>query len=184
MSYQMTYAEVLKAVFVPPDFLVYLAVIGVPLLLIIMLLWQWKQGTVNRRHLWPLGLALVIAVAAPLGVSVPTIGAGWQLSGGGQLGIKAPPVTATLDLAETKAALLEYSGPWRPVRRTNGFGAPGMTTGWCRLANGEKAVVFRHQKSDRMVVLESEGRYYVLAHPGVDELYEHLVSWGVRPGDF
>ncbi|ACA58924.1 hypothetical protein [Candidatus Desulforudis audaxviator] len=184
MSYQVTYAEVLKATFVPPEFLLYLAVIGVPLFLIIVLLWLWRQGGVNRRHLWPLALALVIAVAAPLGASVPTTGAGWQLSGDGQLNIKAPPVTATLDLAETKAALTEYSGPWRPVRRTNGFGVPGMTTGWCRLANGEKAVVFRHQRTARMLVLESEGRYYVLAHPGVEELYKHLVSRGVRPGDF
>lgn len=77
---------------------------------------------------------------------------------------------------------MESSSPWRLVVRTNGYGTPGLCTGWCKLANGEKAVVFRHLRPNRMVVLESEGRYYVLAHPGVEELYRLLLARGVKQG--
>ncbi|HHW43793.1 MAG TPA: hypothetical protein GXX25_08295, partial [Desulfotomaculum sp.] len=66
--------------------------------------------------------------------------------------------------------------------RTYGYGTPGLTTGWCKLANGEKAVVFRHLHPGRMVVLELEGRYYVLTHPGVEELYSALLARGVKQG--
>lgn len=39
-------------------------------------------------------------------------------------------------------------------------------------------MVFRHLNSPQMVVLEYNDSYYVLSHPGVEELYEQLVNMG------
>lgn len=64
------------------------------------------------------------------------------------------------------------------MMRTNGYGTPGLTTGWCKLANGKKAVVFRHLRPEKMVVIEAGSRYYIIRHPGVEKLYDALIARG------
>lgn len=49
----------------------------------------------------------------------------------------------------------------RLVRRTNGIGLPGYRSGWFRLANGEKALVFVTDQS-RVVYIPTRQGYPVL----------------------
>ncbi|MBO8181627.1 MAG: hypothetical protein H0Z28_02400 [Archaeoglobus sp.] len=46
--------------------------------------------------------------------------------------------------------------------------------GYFKLKNGIKAVVFRYKHSDEFVVINSSGKYYVIIHPGVEELYREI----------
>lgn len=98
---------------------------------------------------------------------------GWELEGH-RLSIVAPPVSTTIDVRGAKLSLADLDSPWRPTLRTNGYGTSDLSTGWFKLANGEKTVVFRHLSPEKLLVIESQDSYYVLAHPGVDELYERL----------
>jgi len=72
--------------------------------------------------------------------------------------------------------LVDTSGPWQPVWRTYGYGTPGLSAGWFRLRNGEKAVVFYHLTPAKMLLLFSKGHIYVVAHPGVERLYQELAA--------
>lgn len=181
MSYQLSYLDVLKAVFLSLDLLDILLMAGVFLGIPFLTIWGLKAAGEWRRRWWLLPVTIAFPLFILLLTSLPQAGSGWRLTDG-RLELKAWPVSAMLDLKGTRAALVERSSPWRPVVRTNGYGTAGLTTGWCKLANGRKAVVFRHLRPSRMVVLESEGRYYVLAHPGAEELYRLLLARGVKQG--
>jgi len=50
---------------------------------------------------------------------------------------------------------------YRPVLRTNGAGLPGYGSGWFRLANGDRALIFVTDKR-RVVSLPTRGGYSVL----------------------
>jgi hypothetical protein len=52
----------------------------------------------------------------------------------------------------------------RPKWRTNGCGLPGYASGWFRLANGEKALVFM-TKSDAVVYIPTTKGYSLLLSP-------------------
>lgn len=166
MNYQVDFWGVLD-----PSMLVFL----LPLAFIPWLLKataQWKE----YRWLIPVGIPLLILffLVAPLS----QVGSGWRLSDG-KLRLQAGPVS-TLDVTGMRVALAKSSSPWRPVMRTNGYGTSRLATGWYRLANGKEAVVFRHLRSEKMVVLEAGGRYYILIHPGVEGLYEALIAQGAK----
>lgn len=180
ISYQLSCLDVLKALFLPLDPLGTLLLAGVFLGIPFLTIWGLKAAGEWPRRWWLLAVTISFLLILPL-ASWPQAGSGWRLTDEG-LELKAWPVSATLDLKGTRAALVDSSSPWRPVVRTNGYGTPGLCTGWCKLANGRKAVVFRHLRPSRMAVLESQGRYYVLAHPGVEELYRLLLARGVKQG--
>lgn len=183
MSYQLSYLDVLKADFLPFDPLGTLLLAAVFLGIPFLTIWGLKAAVEWRRRWWLLPVTIAFLLFILLLTSLSQAGSGWRLTGGG-LELKAWPVSTMLDLKGTRVALVESTSPWRPVRRTNGYGTAGLTTGWCKLANGRKAVVFCHLRSNRMVVLESKGRYYVLAHPGTEKLYHLLLERGVKQGAF
>lgn len=178
MSYQVDYPAVLKALFIPFDPVMIMIFIGYPLGLLVLFLFRKKTGD-QLGYLWVvLLLSALVPILLIMGMSWAEAGSGWRLEKG-KLILRAS-VSATLDPVETRVALVESSGPWRPVRKNNGYGTPGLSTGWFRLKNGEKAVVFRHLNSPQMVVMEYNDRYYVVSHPGVEELYQQLVDLGAH----
>ncbi|ACB53059.1 unknown [Crocosphaera subtropica ATCC 51142] len=48
----------------------------------------------------------------------------------------------TLVIEEAKVIQLDQSSSYRPRWRTNGIGLPGYRSGWFKLKNGEKALLF------------------------------------------
>lgn len=179
MSYQVGYLDVLRALFSPLDPLMIALVFLVPLVLLISMPWALKAAGKWPRYWWLLPALLAFPLIVSPAVAWPQAGAGWQLTDG-KLKIRAWPVATTLDVSAMRVALVESSSPWQPVMRTNGYGTPGLITGWCKLANGKKAVVFRHLRHDKMLVLEAGGRYYIVTHPGVEKLYETLIAQGAK----
>lgn len=175
MSYHVGYFDVLQALFSPPDPLMIALASLVPLVLLILTPWALKAAGKWPRYWWLLPVNIALLIVIFFGTCLPQKGSGWQLTDG-DFRLRAWPVSTTLDATALHVALVESSSPWRPMMRTNGYGTPGLTTGWCKLANGKKAVVFRHLRPVKMVVLESEGRFYILTHPEVEKLYETLIA--------
>ena len=64
-----------------------------------------------------------------------------QLSITGDLYGRTIPLTS-LVIDKAKVIKLEKSSPYQPRWRTNGIGLPGYQSGWFKLKNGEKALLF------------------------------------------
>lgn len=193
-AYQLDYLAVLKALFVPfslsSALLVVLpiaAAIILPLFFLRREFLQKRRGS-EKTQVFPYLLLIihasaVIPIVLLLALSLTQVGAGWRLDGD-VLQIKAPPVSASIEVKKAKVALLSLDGPWQPVLRTNGYGTPGLATGWFKLKNGKKAAYFRHLRPSEMVIIEWQGSYYLIAHPGVEDLYNLLITRGALPGSF
>ncbi|MGO0121744.1 hypothetical protein [Desulfothermobacter acidiphilus] len=189
MVYQLSFWQVLKAFFVPVDPFIYIVVLGgaivlPPLLLLGPILRQFKRPPSSRNfrpfifsELFALGtcaLAITILAGTYTGSGV------WLKDGVLEIktGLGAP---MAIELKGTRVELVEAGGPWRPVLRTNGLGLPGLSTGYFKFANGKVALYFRHGEPSHEVVLESGGKYYVVAYPGVEKLYQELIARGATP---
>jgi hypothetical protein len=85
-----------------------------------------------------------------------------------------------IELERAEIALVDSNGPWRAGWGAGGLGAPGLSVGRFKFQNGETATYFRHLDSPKRVVLAVDDRYYVLAHPGVEELYDALTARGAQ----
>lgn len=185
LAYQLDFLAAMKAIFVPVDplfhfiiFIIFAVVISGPLYLV----YQLKKRVSLQTWLLFIGMA-VIPVAGLLGVSLLHTGSGWQLENG-RLQIKtAVWAKETIELEKARVALVESTGPWQAEWRTGGLGLPGLAAGRFVFQNGETALYFRHLGSPRRVVLAVDNRYYVLVHPGVEELYEELIARGAQPAE-
>ncbi len=91
-----------------------------------------------------------------------------------KLHIRAWPVDEIVDLNNSEAFLTK-SNEWRPKVRVFGIGVGEIRMGYYKLENGIKAVVFR-KDGEEFVVINSSGNYYVISHPGVEKLYEEIVK--------
>lgn len=179
MAYQLGFLDVIKAFFFPADPVFYLVIFIIILSVYLSWLYPAKKEPWLRRYRWVIVAVFIIPLTAVFLITgASQVGVGWQLEND-HLKIKTAAAPVRLDLEKTGILLATSPGPWQPAKRINGYGTPGLTTGWCKLQNGKEAVVFRHLQSASVVVLISEGRYYVLAHPGVEELYRYLRERGV-----
>jgi hypothetical protein len=70
------------------------------------------------------------------------------------------------DIAADKGRILDLKvdREHRPILRTNGCGLPGYASGWFRLANGEKALLFV-TTGDAVVYLPTTKGYSLLLSP-------------------
>ena len=128
-------------------------------------------------------MALVIVVPI-IGIMIATflnVGNSWNLKED-TLEIKAWPISESINLSSISVTLVEDSSSWKPVLRENGYGSPGLSSGWFKLENGNEAIVFKHSESSKILIVFSNERYYLIIHPGVEELYQELIIRGVKQG--
>ena len=72
--------------------------------------------------------------------------------------------------AESKQVDLRRDTSYRPTLRTNGIGLPGYRSGWFRLRNGEKALLFLTDAS-RVVYIPTRNGYSLLLSVENPELF-------------
>ena len=72
--------------------------------------------------------------------------------------------------AESKQVDLRKDTSYRPTLRTNGIGLPGYRSGWFRLRNGEKALLFLTDAS-RVVYIPTRNGYSLLLSVANPELF-------------
>ena len=71
---------------------------------------------------------------------------------------------ASVDRGAARAVDFTASPELRPRWRTSGVGLPGYLAGWCRLVDGEKALVFLTSREKAVYVPTTEG-YALLLSP-------------------
>lgn len=188
MAYHLSFLDVLKAFFVPVDpvyTLVYGGVILLPLLLLLpSLLRQFRQEPFFRNFrpfIFVETFILGTAIAVLFWLGYTYTGSGVRVENS-VLEIKASfGAPVAVELKGARIDLMEYGKSWKPELRTNGLSLPGLSVGYFKFNNDEEVLYFRYGEPSHKVVLESNGRYYVLAYPGVEKLYQELVVRGVRP---
>ena len=181
MVYQLDYFTILKATIVPINPLYLILMLAAPVIMIFLA--YRKKGTPQfRRYIVVVGVAMAGIVFTELISTWPLVGSGWCLNEN-ILELKAPPISKAVHLNATNVSLVDASGAWRPTLRVNGHGRPGFATGWFRLENGQRAVVFRYLRPSKMVVLEYQGQYYIIQHPSVENLYDELLLRGAKSVD-
>lgn len=177
MSYQLGFFEVIKADYLS-DAMGMVMMLGIPLVVAVAIIYPAIKNGNTKQICLAVGQALIIPLAMFAYSGYTMQGTGWRVEGD-KLVLKAWPVTEVVELSSARAALLDQTSAWRPTIRTYGHGTPGLTTGRCNLANGKKAIVFRHEYSAKMLLLQVSNQYYLISHPGVEELAAELARRGV-----
>ena len=78
-------------------------------------------------------------------------------------------------IAESKQIDIGKESPYKPVRRTNGIGLPGYASGWFKLRNGDKALLFITNPS-RVVYIATREGYSVLLSVQETERFLQLIG--------
>ncbi|MDR3601445.1 MAG: hypothetical protein P4L49_13355 [Desulfosporosinus sp.] len=179
MSYHLSIIDVLKACFFPLNTMLIVATI----IIILAIINAGKRAYRDRgTPMFPRSIIVfLILLAVPMFLVGWEIGSGWQLKSD-ELLLKAPPSNVSINLKLTRMALVSASSQWASESKANGIAIPGITTGSFTLKNGKNAVVFSYLQTSEMIVLESEGSYYIINYPGVHKLYDELTSRGVKVG--
>ena len=81
---------------------------------------------------------------------------------------------SALKVGEAKLIDLSSPGDYLPTRRTNGIGLPGMLSGWFKLKNGEKALIFLAGKGTAVYVPTTEGYALLIGTPAGQEFMDAL----------
>ena len=124
--------------------------------------------------LGPVGLIMLIVLALFAYISFSTTHVRFEVSPDGlqirgDLYGRLVPASSLVP-AEAKEINLRSDAAHRLAMRTNGVGLPGYMSGWFRLGNGEKALVFVTDTSHAVYVPTLEG-YSVIVSPADPEAF-------------
>lgn len=182
MSYQLDFSSCIKACLINPIIIV--VIILVFLIFSVGLYNLRKRNELNKNTIALAIGCMIFIVISLIGLPLQYVGSGWYLEGD-KLSINLPEASEVIDVFSAEMILVDYADPsWQLSWRINATGTPDLLVGLCRAENGNKVVVFRHLGSSKKIILRSNNRYYLLAHPGVELLYQEMVARGVKVGEF
>jgi len=182
MLYQVSFWDVIKAWFVPLNF-VFLAIpLGVVILVLVTLFWLKSAGYISAGIFGGVGIVVLLAVLiGPLVIfALIYAGSGIGLKDAElwvKIGLKS---LKSIMLENARVALVETSGMWEATVRKVGIGLPGFSAGLFGFRNGKTALYFRHANASYNLVLNFEGMYYVLSFPGVEKFYHEILARGAQ----
>lgn len=78
-------------------------------------------------------------------------------------------------IEKSKPIDIGKESPYKPILRTNGIGLPGYSSGWFKLRNGEKALLFITNPS-RVVYIATREGYSVLLSVQDTERFLQLIG--------
>ena len=132
----------------------------------------------------PQMLTYIIAITGlvPIaGIMAVTIISGWSISGD-TMQIRSFSAGKQLKIPTMAIAMKECSGEWGPKWRTWGVGLPGLLLGYFSLKNKESALLFEHLGGAQELVIKADGKYYIINHAGIEDLYKELIRLGAKEG--
>ncbi|MCC6444692.1 MAG: hypothetical protein IT210_14695 [Armatimonadetes bacterium] len=83
---------------------------------------------------------------------------------------------------EARRVNLESEAQYRPTLRTNGLGLPGYLSGWFRLKNGDKALLFLTDRTRAVYIPTARGYSLLLSVADPDGFLEALKQSAKRAG--
>jgi hypothetical protein len=137
------------------------------------------EATYSSSIIGFIGALIVFWVIAPLFFGLSHMGDGYKIKNNAMY-LEAAPEQITIIIPEASVKLVKKDTEWQVKRRIHGSGTYHLLTGWCELENGKKALVFKHRSNPYMIVIQQNENYYLLAHPGVEKLYQELIDRGAK----
>lgn len=114
------------------------------------------------------------------GVSLPPIwGSGWKINNE-FLYMKAYGYSEDIKISSMEIGFVDQNGEWDTEYREMGANAPGLLSGCFRLENKKKALVFNHFYQNKRLLILADEKYYMIGHPGIEKLYDVLISQGAK----
>lgn len=117
---------------------------------------------------WAIGLALLLlaiaTIAIMLGFRTPNFVSDGQIIRISNSLYGRSINVADLQLNRARLVDLATSPELSPKWRTNGIGLPGRQSGWFRLRNGEKALLFLTRRN-RILYIPSKSDYVLMLSP-------------------
>ena len=136
------------------------------------------------------GVAAAAAIVLLLVIPFIPLAAAWlaSLSGRGSYGYLVEDkrirlfimraYTVPLEEAEIRLVPLKEVKPL-PIKHgvhLSGFDAKDLHIGYTILADGNPGHIFIYEPSDKAILIQYRGKRFVIAHPGVEEVYEKLLQ--------
>ena len=172
MEYKLTLFSVIKAIL----FNVSMDLVLVPIFIIVPLmfvLFRKYASNTNFHYFVVLYLIISSIVSFVMVVMVYNLTeSGYSLKNN-ILSVRAPFSSKDIDLTSATVKLV-CTEEWRLERKISGINLWNLFSGYFRLANGEKAMVFRYGQSVNSVVIVYKNQNYLITHPGVENLYEKI----------
>ncbi len=82
-----------------------------------------------------------------------------------------------IDAAGVKVVNLDLEKDYQPRWRTNGAGLPGLSLGWYKLQNSEKALLFVTDRSSVVYIPTTENYTVLLSVREADIMVEQIHDW-------
>lgn len=147
---------------------------GICLAILILVLFKFGRDPVARKVL---AGAVVFIILLPFLVSpLPCFlqnGFGYDVCDG-KIIIKTYPWGREVVDINSSRIVLTSNDSWKPKWRIHGYAEFDTQMGYYTLKNGKKAIVFMHGYYDKIMVINSNGKYYVIIHPGIERTYEKI----------
>ena len=118
------------------------------------------------------------------GMSLPSIwGSGWKINNE-FLYMKAYGYSEDIKISSMEIGFVDQNSEWGTEYRERGANGPGLLSGRCRLANKKRALVFNHFYQNKLLLITAADKYYLIGHPGIENLYDELIRLGAKQKDF
>lgn len=172
MHYQVGYFDIFRPILYHLPFV---TIIGLALLIML-----YKEKDNQKIHP-KIALYIFIVTISIIFISFASdVGSGWTLDDNDHLRVKAYELR-DIQLSEAKIDLVDSNnGEWQLGHKRMAYGAADLKIGFYFLKNGKSAMVFQHLTAPRKLLILSNNEYIILSHPGIETLYNELLSRGVQ----
>lgn len=172
MSYQLDWLQTLEVIFIGDSWM-WTALSLIPIYILI-----------NLRSS---GRIVKIIMSIFLGLSLYTDLAiwrsGWQINGE-KMYFKAQFYSAYIDVPSSNIGFVSRDSQWWPEWRNIGANLPRLSIGKYHMRNQASALLFNYQNQSELLLISFDGQYYLIGYPGIEILYDKLISLGAKEKRF
>lgn len=139
---------------------------------------------VLRKNTEVRNVVTVLCILTTVGFGIyPIYGNGWKINDY-QLKMNTYGTSNVINIADMNIGMVKANSQWWPIKRNKGIGIPSLLVGGATMRNGKTASVFYYKNPNKMLLIESNQKYYIIAKPNIGALYSELVRLGVHQVKF
>ena len=127
--------------------------------------------------------AFVICMIFLIPLLILALNNGWKIEND-CFHLKTCLLAHKVKISSMEVGLVAGNDHWIPYLRRWAIRLPSLLSGNMFLKNGKKATAFHHLDSKFRLLIYANKRLYSISHPGVEELYDKLLSLGAKEKNF
>lgn len=128
-------------------------------------------------------IIIIIALSIVLFTDLAIWRSGWKIDGE-KLYFKAQFYSDCIDISSMHIGFVSINSEWWPKKRNIGADLPRLAIGKYSMKNQNMALVFNYKNQRELLLISSNGRYYLIGYPEAKMLYEKLINIGARENEF